>query len=127
VTATYVEALTRAYPTIKEIWLIGSRANDEASETSDWDYIAFADQKTLGALSDNPNFNDPTVDLFVVYDGNNFCKPWLGENREKKGSLTAWEWHRVNDTEARYKATKARDDDDFSSWIKTAKAKRVFP
>ena len=43
----YIQSLTRKYLAIKSIWLIGSRANDNAREDSDWDLLVFADEKTL--------------------------------------------------------------------------------
>ena len=123
-TAIYVDALLRAYPAIKEVWLIGSRANGSAKPSSDWDYLVMADCSTLRALSVHAAFNDPTVDLLVVYDGNNFRKPWPDGYREKKGSLAGWEWRRISGTDARYKTTKPPEDDD---WVKEGAAKRVFP
>ena len=51
-----------------------------------------ADQSTLDALSAAPRFNDPAVDLLVVYDGNQFRKPWSDGDRQKHGSLKCWEW-----------------------------------
>jgi predicted nucleotidyltransferase len=50
-TTTYIDALLTAYPSIKEVWLIGSRADGSAKPTSDWDYIILADQWVLSALS----------------------------------------------------------------------------
>jgi hypothetical protein len=35
-----VEQIVKAYPSIKEVWLIGSGANCTAKEPFDWDYLA---------------------------------------------------------------------------------------
>ena len=127
-TATYIAALTSAYPAIKEVWLIGSRADDSAKASSDWDYIAIADENTLRALSADVTLRDPAIDLLVVYDGDNFCKPWPDGDRQKRGSFSGWHWQRVSPVEATYKATKPRDDDDFYSWIRDgAQARRIYP
>jgi predicted nucleotidyltransferase len=126
-TAEYVEELLRAYPSIKQVWLIGSRADGSAKSSSDWDYVVIADLNTLNGLSTTLRFNDPCIDLLVVYDGDQFRKPWLDAEREKHGSLTGWEWREITEREATYRATKPRDDDDFYSWIKQARATRVYP
>ena len=122
-TATYVQTLIGAFPQIKAIWLIGSRADDSATSASDWDYIAVADEATLNALSQDNEFNNPEIDLLVVYDGNNFQKPWPDGERVKKGSLKSWEWQSISENRATYKATKK---DDFWS-CKRAYAARVYP
>jgi hypothetical protein len=64
-----------------------------------------------------PVFNDPRVDLLVVYDGDNFRKPWPDGDREKHGSLSGWDWKQTSCGEAVYRATKPRDDDDFYASI----------
>jgi hypothetical protein len=86
-----------------------------------------ADQSTLDALSAAPRFNDPAVDLLVVYDGNQFRKPWSDGDRQKHGSFKCWEWKEISGAEATYRAVKPRDDDDFNVWVTTATAVRVFP
>jgi len=59
---------------------------------SDWDYIAIAGELTLSALSEDISFNNPAIDLFIVYDGDQFQKRWANGNRVKKGSLSNWKW-----------------------------------
>jgi len=105
-TIDYVQALAKAYPEITAIWLIGSRADGSNSPVSDWDYIAIADEMTLSALSEDSSFNNPAIDLLIVYDGDQFRKPWADGNRVKKGSLSNWEWQQTSTLEATYKATK---------------------
>jgi hypothetical protein len=127
VTTAYIENLLRAYPNIEQVWLIGSRADSSATASSDWDYMIMADQRTLDDLVAAPHFNVSGVDLLVVYDGDNFRKPWPDGEREKHGSLMGWEWREVSAVEAVYKATKPREDDDFYSWVKQGRAVRLFP
>lgn len=86
-----------------------------------------ADQSTLDALSAAPHLNNSTVDLLVVYDGDQFRKPWWDGDREKRGSLSWWEWQETSENHATYKATKPRDNDDFCSWISLGRAVRVYP
>ncbi len=86
-----------------------------------------ADQSTLDALSAAPRFNDPAVDLLVVYDGNQFRKPWSDGDRQKHGSLKGWAWKEISEVEATYRATKLRDDDESNVWIRMATAVRVYP
>jgi len=125
VTTEYITALTRAYPEIRKVWLIGSRADGTAKPSSDWDYIAIADAPTLKALSTDAAFNDPTIDLLVVYDGDCFCKPWPDGDRVKQGSLDGWQW-RAGDNQATYKATKPPENGNFSA-TKVGKARLVYP
>jgi hypothetical protein len=113
------------YPSIKQIWLIGSRADGSAKPSSDWDYIVMADQSALDALSVDSRFNDPAIDLLVVYDGDQFRKPWPDGSREKHGSLTGWNWKETSEGKATYRATKPRDDDDFNVSVMTGVATRV--
>jgi hypothetical protein len=126
-TATYVAALLRAHPSIKEVWLIGSRADGSAKPTSDWDYIIFADQGVLSALSTTSTFNKRDIDLLVVFDGDNFRKPWADGQREKRGCLSGWEWRPISTSTAAYRATKAREGEDFNVDVHVGKAIRVHP
>jgi Nucleotidyltransferase domain len=126
-TTTYVAALLRAYPSIKEVWLIGSRADGSAKPTSDWDYIILANQGVLAALSKTSTFNQPDIDLLVVFDGDNFRKPWADGQREKRGSLSGWEWRAISATAATYRATKAGEGEDFNVDVRIGRAIRVHP
>lgn len=125
-TVTYVRQLVMSYPTIKEVWLIGSRADGSAQPNSDWDYLVIADQGTLETLSAELEFNLPNVDLLVVYDGDNFRKPWPDGDREKHGSLSGWDWSQTSESEAVYRATKPHSTDDFYSWVSEGRAVRVY-
>jgi hypothetical protein len=110
-TTEYVSQISAAYPAIREVWFIGSRANGTERPDSDYDYMAFADGDTLAALSQSQRFNWPDIDLLVVFDGLNFAEPWPDPNRPKGGSLDEWEWRPVSKTLATYRATKPGPDD----------------
>ncbi|MEJ0046607.1 MAG: hypothetical protein WDN04_11160 [Rhodospirillales bacterium] len=126
-TAAYVAAVTTSYPSITAVWLIGSRANDSVRTSSDWDYLAFADKATLEALMSDLAFNVSTVDLMIVFDGNNFRKPWAEDDRVKGGSLTDWQWTPVTESVAHYRATRAIDGEHFNVEVQIARALRIYP
>jgi hypothetical protein len=123
----YVDALALAYPTVREIWLFGSRAAGVANSDSDWDFFVFADSYVLGALALDQSFNRADTDVLVIYDGDHFREPWVDGDKGKAGSLSGWEWKRTTDDEATYKATKASKEDDFYVEITTERAVRVWP
>jgi hypothetical protein len=127
-TAAYIEELLKTYSGIKQVWLIGSRANGLAEPPSGWDYVIMADQSTLDALSEATRFKDPTIDLLVVYDGDHFRKPWPDGSGDAHGSLTDWGWTETSaNGEATYQATKPLNDGHFSTWMKPGLAARMFP
>jgi hypothetical protein len=117
----YVTALVSACPCIRQVWLMGSRANGTARPNSDWDYLIFGDDTILNALRTDRKLHRPDVDLLVVYDADNFVEPWGTEEREKRGSLSGWQWHYLSEHEAEYRATKP-------GWkITRSKAYRYWP
>lgn len=108
----YIEKLIGLYPSIKEIWLIGSRANNTARLNSDYDFIVFADEGTFCSLSNNTDIQKDNIDLMVVInqDGE-FRNPWIN----KSGSLVSWEWNRISESIATYKSVKWIDDEEAKS------------
>jgi predicted nucleotidyltransferase len=97
----YAEELVTGYPTITEIWLYGSRANNLAREDSDWDILVLADDEVFQSLLTDVKFNHSKVDLVVAPSfAGDYRKPW-GENNtiENFGSLR---WHDISDREASY-------------------------
>lgn len=127
-TAEYVAQLIDAYSAIREIWLVGSRANNTATPDSDWDYLAFADDDTLADLSSDKRFHLPGIDLFVVADGLHFFKPWVDGQTQKHGSLGAddWDWKPKSNRVATYRATKPGDNA-WSTRVFEQQAIQVFP
>jgi len=128
----YVEEAVAAYPSIREVWLFGSRANGTARPDSDWDYLAFADWPTLGALRSDARFNREGVDLLIVVDGVRYEKPWPDRRGIKYGTLAddigGLRWKQLTPTTATYTATKQVG----ASWWEMAvlpnqTARRVYP
>lgn len=120
----YIADLVRAYPTIREVWLIGSRANDNSQKDSDWDYLVFADEEFLSTLTCDHSIRRSYVDLLVVYNGDNFQAPW--GKKTKSGSLSQWEWKQLTATRAQYKGTKWKDDD-VGAEISVKQAQKIWP
>lgn len=109
----YLDNLTAKYPVVREVWLLGSRANRTQRENSDWDLLVFADEQTFNALREDESLHLDGIDLLVVHSENgNFEKPW--GDKGKKGSLESWSWVRITDQEATY---------DSHRWIPDAEQK----
>lgn len=103
----YISELVAAYPSIREVWLFGSRANGLATSESDWDYMAFADGATLTALRGDSRFHRAGVHLMIVTDGDHFEAPWMEGSRLDRGELAkGWHWNRVSEAKATYLAKK---------------------
>ncbi|NOT11052.1 MAG: nucleotidyltransferase domain-containing protein [Methylococcaceae bacterium] len=124
----YVEELVKAYPQIECVWLFGSRANYTERADSDWDLLAFGSQVILESLTNDKRFRQPSIDLLIVYDSENFNDPWeLG----KRGSLQEWAWKKEDQNLAMYRATKRIYDEDgkeqFNRKVIWCRALRVYP
>ncbi len=108
-----------------EVWIVGSRANPTDIKPNDWDIVAVGDAALLEEFRGRPPIGD--LDLFIVYNGDDFEGPWLRahDGAKKAGSLTEWQWHRINEDEATYRATKARQGGDFYVDVSTKNAIRI--
>jgi hypothetical protein len=135
VTVDYIRQLVAKYPSIREVWLYGSRANGEEHSTSDWDYLAFADDDSLSDLSRDSDLHWPSMDLMIVTDGVHFAKPWVDASGQKTGTLAddlasgGLAWKPLSATTAIYRSVK-RDRTErggFRSIIRTLRAQRVYP
>lgn len=104
----WLQRLIESAPQLTEIWLIGSRANDTASENSDWDFIAFS----TSALDMPEELHKPDVDLLVIYDGNSFSNAW---GDKKSGSLSVWQWQPASEIRATYQGEKWTPDENEDS------------
>ena len=109
-----------------EVWLIGSRANPRDRPPKDWDFLVFGDERLLGELRERPLIQD--LDLLVVFDGDEFESPWVRptDGAKKTGSLSGWQWRRIGQDDATYRATKERDGDNFAVDVTTSHAIRVY-
>ena len=130
----YIKQLVAAYPTIREVWLYGSRANGTERIDSDWDYLAYADKSTLDRLALDVRFDREDVDLMIVVDGNRFLKPWLcagGPRKEgtllEEVGLGGLEWTRESKTVASYTATKEDQRRPGGTEVLRRRAHRVYP
>jgi hypothetical protein len=131
-TTEYVAKLAAAYPRIREVWLYGSRANGTETVNSDWDYLAFADDATLGALRSDTRFQREGIDLMMVTDGVRFEQPWGDPGGKKESTLAAefggMYWRKVSATEALYQATKPPPPGStYGTRVFTQRALRVYP
>ena len=118
----YLHKITDKYPDIEAIWLFGSRANGSHNQESDWDLFVFANDRVLDLLKADKELKNESeknnIDLLVVFNGDDFKPPWKrpGEEnkRYKQGCMTgvhSFEWIRISEVEAKYKARK--DDEDL--------------
>jgi len=106
----YIQRLLAAYPAIREIWLIGSRANNHARPESDWDFLVFSDDEaTFGELHDDREFDVPGIDVLVAVDNLNAFNPWSTETDFGTRTLrldvlgNSLDWQRTSDTTATYR------------------------
>lgn len=112
----YIGTVINAAPSVTEVWLVGSQANDRAAEESDWDFLVFADQEALMLLRENVALACANIDVLVVVDGNRFESPWPRSDKPgklKRGHLQnyfnadgieviGWEWERLGENEVTY-------------------------
>ena len=101
----FVRRIAEVCPEFSSVWLIGSRANNTAHETSDWDLLAFGNKKALACIRKHRELHRPDVDFLVVTNGDVFINAW--GNCDKTGSLSQWEWKQKSDVEAEYTEVKS--------------------
>ncbi|WP_428348178.1 nucleotidyltransferase domain-containing protein [Methylonatrum kenyense] len=99
----YLKKVTCRAPCVREIWIVGSRANGNARSDSDWDFLAFGEIGAIEEIAEEASLHKDGVDLLLVKPDGTFERPW-GEL--KSGSLAAWEWTPVDATRAKYVGTK---------------------
>ena len=125
----YVIDLCSRFSEVRAVWLIGSRAIGTARDTSDWDLLVFGSRAVLRELRANEDFRRPEVDLLVIYDSDNFERPWA--DTRGGGSLSGWNWMPVSETKAAYRAAKpvyASDGtEEFNVQITQGEAIRIWP
>lgn len=121
---SFINSLVTQCKGINSIWLFGSRANESATDRSDWDFLAFGSEETYQYLQGASELHQPDIDFFVVVNGNDFKSTW-GE-KDKSGSLSLWEWVELSDECAQYTESK-QGENSYASVIKTKKAFRVWP
>lgn len=110
----YLQHLTEKYPQIKSIWILGSRANNNFTDDSDWDFWVFSNRKIFDLLKENRLLKQESkskkIDTLVVYNGEDFEEPWPdmknGKSTAKQGLLSEWKWKKTSNLTADYKGTK---------------------
>ncbi len=136
-TQQYVKELTGAYPGIREVWLLGSRANGTATEVSDWDYLVFlGDDRIFNALCQDRRFKRSGIDLLVIGSlGDIASCPWTEDDGYTKtlglgDKPNGIRWRLVSATEACYFEPTDRQSEGSLSMVtayRPAKALRVYP
>lgn len=101
--AEYANALAAASPGVREIYMLGSRANGTAREDSDWDLLIIGNEQTLRFLRTATHLHRADIDCLVATN-EEFENAW-GE-KLKTGSLPGWKWERLNDFFAEYTENK---------------------
>jgi predicted nucleotidyltransferase len=105
----FVKELSGNYPGIREIWLIGSRANnDTVRPDSDWDFIVFGNEFTHSLIQNDKNLQKKalnlSIDLLVEKESGEFRSVWgASKCLRLKDDLR---WNIISDTTAKYWATK---------------------
>ncbi|VAV83779.1 hypothetical protein MNBD_DELTA01-551 [hydrothermal vent metagenome] len=129
----FIDVFVSEIQGVKEIWLVGSRANCTFKEESDWDFVVFlsGNQKTFSQIQRRKDLRHEDVDLLIVYDGDKFEEPWPFFSKErykpKSGSLKDWEWKIVSESEARYTAIDGRLNEKYLELNEEARGIKVWP
>jgi hypothetical protein len=127
-TQTYLDELVRAFPSIREVWLFGSRANGVARADSDWDYLIFSDDPGLmNCIYQQRHFDRPEVDALVV-SGQFAVRPWpMPDGTWKKLRMVEdIQWTPVSEALATYQSAKERSPGSFAVDLHEMKAHRVY-
>lgn len=93
----FIEKLTALDPKPDAVWLIGSRANQRATKSSDTDLLIFGSLEFITTAT--KNLAPPIgIDCLVVYNGNDYSDPW----QKKSGSLSNLRWRQESGSTASY-------------------------
>lgn len=99
----WVNNVSATIPGIREIWLIGSRANKTERVDSDYDFLVLADEKFLSAIRKRYDLHRADVDFLVSTDGVNFQSAW---GSKKTIVLSKIGWQLISETTAVYEGQK---------------------
>ena len=88
---------------IQQIWLVGSRANGEATIASDHDFHVFGDKDTVSRIAARDKLKRDDIDVLVLTDADNSR---TSRGPAKSGSLTKWRWSKSREACAPYLAAK---------------------
>ena len=121
--SSFIEELVNNYSSIREIWWIGSRANNQnVKSDSDWDFLVFAEGSTYSQICANKNFEkiskEQFIDLLVEKEAGVFKSVWgPSKTLRLKDDL---KWRVVSETKAAYYGTKLIESKptEFDAWGK---------
>jgi predicted nucleotidyltransferase len=113
---SYVAKLAASCPGIREIWLIGSRANGTAQPDSDCDLLVFGNGESLSQLQTARDLHRDEVDCLVLVDGTDKFKSAWG-SKAKTLTVSQLEWERISPSHATYIGTKWREADNGAGVI----------
>jgi len=103
------EVVTRV-PGIREVWLLGSRANGTATAASDWDLLIFGDHTVRQRLLASPDLHRADVDFLLGDPGaDGFSRVWGEAGTLSRSSLS---WALQSPITATYRSVKWIPDDD---------------
>lgn len=131
-TQHFIKNLVKAYPSIREIWLFGSRANGRERPDSDWDYLAFGDDvRVLNTLAQTPHFKEDGIDLLFAASDDMAACPWPEDDGYRKilglgAAPGGMNWCVLSDIDATYIETKNRSPGSFEVDIRRARARCVY-
>ncbi len=100
----YVCDLKVKFPSIASVWLLGSRANGNATDASDWDFLVFSGEPIHEEIKSSAELHRDDVDLLLADAKGRYSKPLGGP--EEGGLLADWEWSEVSNELANYEGTK---------------------
>jgi hypothetical protein len=133
-TQQYINELVRAYPSIQEVWLFGSRANGTDHPGSDWDYLVFGDDcSLLNTLCQDVHRKRAGIDLLFAGTPDLASCPWTEPNGYRKtlglGDAPNGIGWRAKGSVAVYTESKKRYPDDPNNTavdLRQKKAKLVY-
>ena len=113
----HVERLKKCSLSITAVWLFGSRANNSADSTSDWDFFVFSEDYISDQTLLTLKFYREDADLLLVDAKSGEISRLCRESEEgtlffqESGSLSSWNWRKNLDGSASYKSTKWYGDE----------------
>lgn len=97
---------------VNSVWLFGSRANETATDLSDWDFLFVVNRLTQNDANVIYNHFRKDVDLFVNFEESSEFRTYP-PFKVKTGSFADWSWKRVDERLAIYKSRKWVSDNDI--------------
>jgi len=101
---------------IRAVWCVGHADPEAALPDSACELLVFADRPTLQRLRRSDFLHREDVEVFVVFDGNQFENAW-GRNK-LSGSLARWAWRQVSDELAYYDESRWADHERDGSVVR---------